>query len=344
MPPTPLQQQHQQQQQGPAGSTPGLLPGLPSSYSSNSTGGGVRFAGSWSAIGDEDSSPGEGGGSFSSKGLAPASVAATAAPASVGATGASSSTAGSAAGSVFTTPQATPHGSPAPLRSGRVTPSYGLNLGGAAGSSSWSQLPPAPGHGSGLTASSSYSGSANAPGFSGGLNNLGLAGAQGTPTPRGAVLSPLGREEVLPLQGNSSGYGLLAQNPSTAGLASQGSGSGLPLVQGLGYGVGLNPAVAGQGAGLNPAPIPPIPEITSAEGLEGVDVPMVGPMAGGSAAAAAAAAAAAGGAQGAAGPSSQQQQQDVATESPLERRRGGYRSSMRKVGCCQVALGTDGLS
>jgi hypothetical protein len=61
----------------------------------------------------------------------------------------------------------------------------------------------------------------------------------------------------------------------------------------------------------------------------------MGPMAGGSRAAeAAAAAAAAAGVQGLG-----QQQQDVAVESPLERRRSGYRSSMRKVGDCATVYG-----
>jgi hypothetical protein len=244
---------------------------------------------------------------------------------------------------VFTTPQATPHGSPAPLRSGRVTPSYGLNLNlnvGAAGSSSWSQLPPLGGPGSGLTASSSYSGSANAPGFSGGLSSLAVPlGVQqqqqqgSMPTPR-SVLSPLGREEVLPLQGASSGYGLLSQNPGGGGYSTP-QGSGVPSGQGFGYGLGgLNPAGGAQTPGV-PGSIPPIPEICSAEGLD-VEATLMGPMAGGSRAAeaAAAAAAAAAGVQGLG-----QQQQDVAVESPLERRRSGYRSSMRKVGDCATVYG-----
>jgi hypothetical protein len=292
----------QQQQHG------GLMPG---SFGSSS-GGGVRFAGNASANGDNDSSPGDGTSSVASRSYAalhtPRSLAAGGTAA-----GASGSTAGgSVASSLYNTPQATPHSSPAPLRSlsGRMTPAgntissgvgpFGLgnnpaiggssSTGGAAAagssSSSWGQMP----QGSMLTTSSSYSGSANAPGYGGGLNNL-LMSTAPLGTPR-SVLSPLGREEVLPLQGSVSGYGLL--NPS--GVASS---SGV------------------QGSGV--LAIPPIPEITPGEGLE--IEPVGGPLGANGAAAGAGDAAA----------QQQQQQQDVVIESPLERRRSGYRSSMRKV-------------
>lgn len=318
----------QQQQLGGAGVGGFLQPG---SYSSSSVSGGVRFrAGTASSLtGEEESSPGDGGGSFSSRGAAPASAAAA------GAYGVGSSAAGgSAASSLFTTPQATPQSSPAPLRSsGWVTPSYaGLNMGGGGaaaaaggsgggvasltGSGSWSQLPPAGHTGSALTSSSSYSGSANAPGFAGGLNNLLLHGPVGASTPRSVLLSPLGREDVLPLQGAASGFGLL--NP----VGSSSSG-GTGTAQGLGYGL-LNPAsTAPQGSGI--PGITPIPEVACVEGAEGDSSGLGGggPMGGGSSSSAAAAA----------GSSSLlgQQQADV-IESPLERRRSGYRSSMRKVG------------
>jgi hypothetical protein len=293
----------QQQQQG------GLLPG---SFGSSS-GGGVRFAGNASANGDDESSPGDGTSSVASR-----SYAALHTPRSFAAGGTAAGVAGSTAGgsvasSLYNTPQATPHSSPAPLRSlsGRMTPAgntqsacggqYGgqypgnLFVGGSSGgaamaggssSSSWGQLP----QGSMLTTSSSYSGSANAPGYGGGLNNL-LMSQASLGTPR-SVLSPLGREEVLPLQGSVSGYGLL--NPGGVVTSSGVQGSSVLA-------------------------IPPIPEMTPGEGLE--IEPVGGPLG-----ANGAAAAAGGGDAGV-----QQQQQDVVMESPLERRRSGYRSSMRKV-------------